>query len=132
MATLTGSVVVALGNLAAGLFSNNEDFAREIKEASRISGERLWELPLFEEYGDKLKSTVADLKNSGGRQGGASIAAWFLKQFVDERPWAHIDIAGTAWVGEDDKNGPLKGATGWGVETLTLMIMGGFNNKKQG
>ena len=132
LATLTGSVVVALGNLAAGLFSNNEDFARKIKKASRISGERLWELPLFEEYGDKLKSTVADLKNSGGRQGGASIAAWFLKQFVDERPWAHIDIAGTAWVGEDDKNGPLKGATGWGVETLTLMIMGGFNNKKQG
>ncbi len=129
LATLTGSVVIALGNLAAGLFSNDENLAREIKEASRISGERVWELPLFEEYGDRLKSAVADLTNSGGRHGGASIAAWFLKQFVDRRPWAHIDIAGTAWVSEDDKDSPLKGATGWGVETLSFMLMGGFSDK---
>lgn len=124
LATLTGSVVVALGKTAAGLFATDKRLKEDIVRASLVSGEKVWELPLFEEYGERLKSSVADFKNSGGREGGASIAAWFLKQFAGPHPWVHLDIAGTAWVSDNEEPKPYlpKGATGWGVETLALAV----------
>jgi leucyl aminopeptidase len=117
LATLTGACVVALGSEYSGLFSNDDDLKRRLREAGERSGERLWELPLGLAYLEATKSPVADLKNSGGREGGASTAAAFLEQFVGKTPWCHVDIAGTANV-ERDKDGIVAGATGVGVRLL--------------
>src|SRR5579875_408467 len=99
-ATLTGAVMVALGGVNAGAFCNNEDAWQHFEAALRESGEKFWRLPLDEEYRDMLRSPIADIKNVGGRYGGASIAAAFLKEFVGDTPWVHLDIAGTAWLEE--------------------------------
>lgn len=117
LATLTGACVVALGSVYAGLFASDERLAGELRCASIGTGERVWPLPLDEDYDERIKSTVADVKNSGGRPGGAVSAARFLKKFVKDAPWAHIDIAGTAWT-TDEKPYHLKGATGFGVRLL--------------
>jgi leucyl aminopeptidase len=123
LATLTGACVTALGeNVAAGLFSNDDDLAARLRQAGDKVGEKLWRLPLYEEYKDKIKSEVADMKNSGGRAGGVGTSAIFLQEFTSY-PWAHLDIAPME---ADDKGGPYqpKGATGFGVRTLVEFLRG--------
>ncbi|MGA2110858.1 MAG: leucyl aminopeptidase [Anaerolineales bacterium] len=117
IATLTGACVTALGqDVAAGLFSNSEPLLAKLRAAGELAGEKLWPLPLYEEYREKIKSSVADIKNSGGRMGGVGTSAAFLREFTSY-PWAHLDIAGVAL--RENPNGFLsKGATGFGVRTL--------------
>jgi leucyl aminopeptidase len=111
--TLTGACVVALGPTGAGLFTPDDELAGELLDAAGSAGERLWRLPMWEEFLDEMRGAHSDLKNSGGRWGGASTAAAFLSQFVgDQRRWAHLDIAGPAYVGEGREK---RGATGYGV-----------------
>jgi len=122
LATLTGAIVVALGNDVAGFWSNNNDLAKDLKTASAEAGEELWQMPLQKSYRDGLKSHIADMKNTGPRAGGSITAALFLEEFFDEKiKWAHIDIAGTCWT---DKNNGINpsGATGFGVKTLVQWI----------
>jgi len=123
LATLTGACVVALGHEASGLMGNDQGLADDLKRAGERCGERVWELPLWEEYGETMKSDIADLKNSGSRDGGTIAAAWFLKQFAGTVHWAHLDIAGTAWL---EKGRPYlpKGATGVGVRLLIEYLRG--------
>jgi leucyl aminopeptidase len=110
-ATLTGAVVVALGQQAIGLMGNDGDLQDELRAAGQRVWERCWPMPLWDEYRDLIDSNIADMKNSGGRWAGAITGGWFLKEFVDETPWAHLDIAGTAY--RDDTPPYLrKGATG--------------------
>ncbi len=119
LATLTGAVMGALGEDVAGLFSTNEKLTSRLKDASEYEGEKLWELPLVDEYRDQLKSDIADMKNiTGTRYGGAITAALFLEAFVEKIPWAHIDIAGTAWNSTGTPSYMSKGATGAGVRLL--------------
>src|ERR687890_1086898 len=96
-ATLTGACIIALGTNVAGIVGNNDDLVQKIIQSSMETGEKIWQLPLFEEYFELIKSNVATIKNIGGRTGGAITAAAFLSHFVNELPWAHIDISGTAW-----------------------------------
>ncbi len=119
IATLTGAVVIALGQLRAGLFSNNDEVCEKLFQASERSGEKFWRLPLDEEYRRAIKSQIADIKNVGGRWGGAIIAAKFLEEFVEDVPWCHIDIAGVDLFKESSE---LKGSTGFGVRTLVEMV----------
>ncbi|KAK6774582.1 hypothetical protein RDI58_029821 [Solanum bulbocastanum] len=118
LATLTGACVVALGPSIAGIFTPSDDLAKEVVAASEVSGEKLWRLPMEDSYWESMKSGVADMVNTGGRQGGAITAALFLKQFVDEKvQWMHIDLAGPVW---SDKK---KNATGFGVSTLVEWVL---------
>ena len=98
LATLTGACIVALGLKVAGLFSNDDAFCKELVAACRKTGERVWRLPLHDDFKEQLKSSVADLKNVGGKWGGAVTAAKFLEQFVGSTPWIHLDIAGPSWM----------------------------------
>jgi leucyl aminopeptidase len=116
-ATLTGAVVVALGYYNAGVFSNDDNFYEEFTKALAQSGEKMWRLPVTEEYLDQTRSGIADLMNTGGRWGGASTAAAFLKEFAEDTPWIHLDIAGTAWM-EDAKPWIAKGPSGIAVRSL--------------
>ncbi|MCA9177356.1 MAG: leucyl aminopeptidase [Planctomycetales bacterium] len=117
LATLTGACVVALGHEAAGLMTNDEAWCAEVKAAASTSGERMWELPMYDDYGEQIRSEVADIKNVGaGRWAGAITAAKFLQEFVDDVPWTHIDIAGPAFL--EGKPGQINGGTGAGVATL--------------
>jgi leucyl aminopeptidase len=117
LATLTGAVIVALGNAASGLLSNNDGLAAEIILAGEQSGERVWRLPLWDEYRELLKSEVADLSNMGSRPGaGTIVGGAFLEKFVGETPWVHLDIAGTAY--SDGDAVFAKGATGVGIRLL--------------
>jgi leucyl aminopeptidase len=118
LATLTGAVVVALGKQAAGLFSNHEALQQALVQAAERSGERLWPMPMYEEYKESIRSDMAEVKNSAGRSSGISASAKFIEHFTEEYPWAHLDIAGMVWT-DSDKN-PLipKGATGYGVRLL--------------
>jgi leucyl aminopeptidase len=113
-ATLTGACVVALGSEAAGLFTNNDELAQKLIESGERVGERLWRLPAWDEYKELIRSEWADMKNTGGRWGGAITAAVFLKEFVDCSSWAHLDIAGTAYA-ESENAREARGATGAGV-----------------
>jgi leucyl aminopeptidase len=119
LATLTGAVVIALGHYGAGLLSTEDALAARLEEASRRTGERLWRLPLWEEMGEHLKSDFADLKNiaDGSAGAGTIVGGTFLSQFVEKIPWAHIDIAGTAWWEKDRPYMP-KGPTGYGVRLI--------------
>ncbi|HTY18833.1 MAG TPA: leucyl aminopeptidase [Myxococcota bacterium] len=122
LATLTGACVVALGSHASGLFGNHPALSDAIRRAGEASGERMWPMPLLDEHRDEMRSQVADLKNvSGSRDAGASTAAAFLSRFVGDTPWAHLDIAGTAYT---SKTGPCQpyGATGVGVRTLVELL----------
>lgn len=121
LATLTGACMVALGTRVAGLFSNHDQFAAEVQDASRRSGERTWRMPLDPDYKDLLKSQVADLKNVGGKWGGAITAAKFLEEFVAETPWVHLDIAGPSWADADSATRDA-GATGCFVRTLVALL----------
>jgi len=116
-ATLTGAVVVALGYANAGVFASDDDFYNRFKAAIDKAGEKMWRLPLGDEYLDAMRSSIADLQNTGGRWGGASTAAAFLKEFAEETPWIHLDIAGTAWM-EDAKPWIAKGPSGIAVRSL--------------
>lgn len=117
LATLTGACVVALGKVASAIVSNDKTWSQSVLEAAEMTGEKMWPLPVFDEYKEQIKSDVADLKNSGGRPAGAITAGLFLAEFADTTPWVHIDIAGT--VTSDKENGyHQKGATGVGVRTL--------------
>jgi leucyl aminopeptidase len=121
-ATLTGAIVVALGHLRVGLFSNNDNLRDRVLKASESEGERSWAMPLDEDYKDYLKSAFADLANVGGRWGGAVTAAVFLKQFAEDTPWVHLDIAGTAWV-DEEKPHIAKGPSGLPVRTMVRLAM---------
>jgi leucyl aminopeptidase len=116
-ATLTAACIVALGHVNAGAFSNDEDAWAKFDAALDLSGEKFWRLPLGEEYAEMIKSDIGDIKNSGGRWGGACTAAEFLKVFVEETPWIHLDIAGLAWA-EDSKPYIAKGPSGVGVRSI--------------
>ena len=116
-ATLTGACVVALGHVNAGAFSNDEDSWARFYAALDLSGEKFWRLPLGEEYAEMIKSDIGDIKNTGGRWGGAITAAEFLKVFVEDTPWIHLDIAGLAWA-EDSKPYIAKGPSGVGVRSI--------------
>jgi leucyl aminopeptidase len=120
-ATLTGACVVALGSFAAGLLGNNEELQEKVRASGERTGDRVWPLPLWQEYKDRIKSDVADIKNTGGRYGGAITAAAFLAKYVGDTPWAHLDIAGTAWTTEELPY-LTKGATGFGVR-LTIDLL---------
>ncbi|MGB8168796.1 MAG: leucyl aminopeptidase [Chthoniobacteraceae bacterium] len=122
LATLTGACVVALGEYAAGLFSSDDPLRDRLLAASETTGEKLWPLPLFSEHDDQIKSDVALIKNTGGRWGGASTAAAFLKTFAEDTPWAHLDIAPVAHLGRD-RTDLARGATGFGVRTLVELIV---------
>lgn len=123
IATLTGACVVALGNFATGLMGNDEGLTRSLKRAGEVSGERVWELPLWDEYGELMESDIADMKNAGGPSGASISAGWFLQKFVGKTAWAHLDIAGTSW---EEKGRPYrpKGATGVGVRLLVEYLRG--------
>lgn len=120
VATLTGACIVALGKRCSGLFGNHPEWVERVKLAATQAGERLWELPLMEEYLEEMKSEVADWKNTAGREGGAIKAALFLRHFVKDIPWAHLDIAGTALTDSEQPYLP-KGATGVATRTLALL-----------
>src|SRR5262249_47227726 len=116
-ATLTGAVVVALGYANAGIFANDDSFYERFKSVLDKSGEKMWRLPLDDEYKEQIKSNIADIMNTGGRWGGAITAAKFLQEFAEETPWIHLDIAGTAWM-EDNKPWIAKGPSGIAVRSL--------------
>ena len=122
-ATLTGAVVVALGYTNAGVFANDEDMYNRFKEANAKAGEKMWRLPLDDEYKDQIRSSIADIMNSGGRWGGAVTAAMFLKEFAEDTPWIHLDIAGTAWM-EDQKPWIAKGPSGIALRSLVEFVKG--------
>jgi leucyl aminopeptidase len=117
VATLTGACVVALGKTTTGLFGTPPAWVEHVRRATERAGDRSWPMPLFDDYKEQLKSEIADFSNTGGRPGGAITAALFIKEFAGDRPWVHMDIAGTAWA-EDAKPYQPKGATGVGVRTL--------------
>ena len=122
LATLTGACMVALGNQAAGIVGNDDGLVKSIIETAKECGERYWELPMYEEYKESLKSNVADMQNTGSRWGGASTAGLFLKEFVENTKWAHIDIAGVAYF--DKAQGEfIKGSTGAGVRAMIKYVL---------
>ncbi len=120
-ATLTGAVVVALGMVNVGVFANDDDFYNRFNQSLAKSGEKMWRLPAEDEYKEMIKSDIADIKNTGGRWGGAVTAAMFLKEFVGDTPWMHLDIAGTAWM-EDNKPWIAKGPSGVPVRSLVEFV----------
>jgi leucyl aminopeptidase len=126
LATLTGAIIISLGNENAGVFSNDDAFCDAFLKAAKTEGEGAWRMPLGSAYDEKLKSRVADMKNVGGREAGSITAAQFLGRFVkDGTPWIHLDIAGVASVKADTALAP-KGATGWGVLALDRMVRDGY------
>ena len=126
LATLTGACVVALGDWAAGLWSTDETLQSGLLAASARSGDRLWAMPMYEEYREQIKSDIALIKNSSGRPGGANTAAAFLRTFAEDTPWAHLDIAGPAAITKDRAD-LARGATGFGVRVLLEYVLAGVN-----
>ncbi len=121
LATLTGAIIIALGNENCGLFSNNDELADRVAAAGRAVGERAWRMPLGDAYDKELTSDAADMKNIGGRGAGSITAAQFLQRFVNDVPWAHLDIAGVTWSKKDKPTAP-KGGTGFGVQLLDRLV----------
>jgi leucyl aminopeptidase len=125
LATLTGAIIIALGHEHAGLFSNDDDLASRIIAAGAAVGEKAWRMPLGDAYDKQIRSDIADMKNVGGRPGGSITAAQFIQRFVNVKdgpmPWAHLDIAGTAWSSKDQPTVP-KGATAYGVRMLDRLV----------
>ena len=122
-ATLTGAVVIALGYANAGLFTNDDAMYERFHKANSDAGEKMWRLPVDDEYKENIKSTIADIVNSGGRWGGAINAAMFLKEFAEDTPWIHLDIAGTAWT-EEQKPWIAKGPSGIALRSLVEFVKG--------
>ncbi len=125
LATLTGAAIVALGANVAAIVGTNKQLVDRLRKFADKTGEKMWELPLYDEFHDQIKSTYADMRNIGGKPGGAITAAAFLSNFVGAFPWVHIDIAGTAWTQEGtyERSYNPKGATGFGVRTLVKLLM---------
>jgi len=122
VATLTGAISVALGRVAMGAMTNNQELCDRVIEAGKASGEKIWQLPLFDEYKEQIKSDIADVKNVGGREAGAITAALFLAEFAEDTPWVHLDMAGVDRV--DKENGVLvKGANGIPVRALVNFVL---------
>jgi leucyl aminopeptidase len=121
IATLTGACNIALGQEATGMLGTDEKFKQKLRDSGQRTGERVWELPLWEEYYELIKSDIADMKNTGGRGGGVITAAALLSKFVQKYPWVHLDIAATSWSEKDRPYSP-KGATGIGVRLLTQFL----------
>jgi leucyl aminopeptidase len=121
-ATLTGAIVVALGHINVGLFANDDALRERVMLAARAEGEKMWHMPLEDDYKDYLKNAYADISNVGGRYGGAVTAAMFIKEFADPTPWVHLDIAGTAWL-DDGKPYLAKGPTGVPLRTMVRLAM---------
>ncbi len=121
LATLTGAIIIGLGHEYAGLFSNDDALSQRLTAAGQETGERVWRMPLDEAYDKQIRSDIADMKNVGGRPGGSITAAQFIQRFVNGKPWAHLDIAGTAWSGKDAAVVP-KGATAFGVRLLDRLV----------
>ncbi|HVZ10635.1 leucyl aminopeptidase [Rhodopila sp.] len=122
LATLTGAIIIGLGHEYGGMFSNNDALSKQLHDAGQETGERVWRMPLDEAYDKQLRSDIADMKNVGGRPAGSITAAQFLQRFVtNNRPWAHLDIAGTAWSSKDGAVTP-KGATAFGVRLLDRLV----------
>jgi leucyl aminopeptidase len=122
IATLTGAIVVALGHTASGVMGTDEKLVEELRSAGDRADERVWPLPLWDDYRDLVKSDIADVKNSGGRPAGSISAGWFLREFVEGFPWAHLDVAGTAYTDHEDA-GRVKGPTGIGVRLFSEFIL---------
>jgi len=123
IATLTAAQRIALGPQAAAMFSNDDKLAARLLAAGETSGDRLWRMPLYDEYLEAIKSHVADVKNSGGRYGGVGTSAKFLEHFTEGYPWAHIDMASMN-LSEEDRPAQPRGATGYGVRLLTAFLEG--------
>ncbi len=122
-ATLTGAVLIALGHRASGLLGNDDDLIAEVQRAAEKTGERVWQLPMWEEYSDDIKSKVADIKNLGdGRLAGTIAGGVFLKEFIGDTPWVHLDIAGTAWQGKDQPYTP-GGGSGVAVRLIAQLLL---------
>jgi leucyl aminopeptidase len=129
LATLTGAIVQALGFEHAGVFSNNERLANRLRDAGRITGERVWQLPLDPAYDKMIRSKIADVKNIGGANSGSITAAQFLKRFIEEgTEWAHLDIAGVAWQDGEQKPMIPSWGTGWGVKLLDALVRGHYES----
>jgi len=122
LATLTGAIIISLGNDYAGLFSNNDELAGNLLAASGAEGEPLWRMPLPDHYNKQIESMIADVKNTGGRPGGSITAALFIQKFINGVPWAHLDIASTAWKKPSSVPTIPEGATGYGVRLLNRMV----------
>jgi leucyl aminopeptidase len=122
-ATLTGAVVVALGYVNAGVFASTDEMYERFSTANKVAGEKMWRLPLDDEYKETLKSNIADMVNAGSRYGGAIFAAMFLKEFAEDTPWIHLDIAGTAWM-EENKPWIAKGPSGIALRSLVEFVKG--------
>jgi leucyl aminopeptidase len=122
VATLTGAISIALGNVAMGCMTNDQALCDRVLQASRAAGEKVWQLPLYDEYKEQIKSEVADIKNTGGREAGAITAALFLKEFVEDTPWVHLDMAGVDFY-EKEKGALVKGASGIPVRTLVNLVL---------
>jgi leucyl aminopeptidase len=122
LATLTGAIIIALGNDYAGLFSNDDDLAEKLLKASKASGDPLWRMPMPPAYDKAIDSMIADMKNVGDRAGGSITAALFIKRFVNDLPWAHLDIASTAWKKPSSVPTIPDGATGYGVRLLDQLV----------
>lgn len=126
MATLTGAVVIALGNVAAGVFTNDQQFGEGFVKVAQQAGERVWQLPLFPEYTDQIRSTVGDIVNTGGRGAGSATAAAFLKEFVGDTKWIHLDIAGVAYT-DSEKPYTTKGSTGMVIRSVVDFVLANAN-----
>jgi leucyl aminopeptidase len=121
LATLTGASIVAVGNSAASVYSTSDELAQDVLNAAEFSGERMWRMPLWDDYRADLNSDIADIVNSGNRDGGAIKAALFLKEFTHGVPWVHLDIAGPAWSTKEDGY-RVKCGTGYGTHTLVTLL----------
>jgi leucyl aminopeptidase len=122
VATLTGAIITTLGDICTGAFTNNHELLDSVIQAGGASGERIWQLPMYEEYKEQNKSQVADVKNTGGRKAGSIAAAQFLAEFIDDTPWVHLDIAGTS-MSDKESGYQIKGATGVPVRSLVNLAM---------
>jgi leucyl aminopeptidase len=129
LATLTGAIMVALGTEYAGLFSNNDELAERLMKVGMATGERVWRMPLGPEYDKQIDSQFADMKNTGTRNGGSITAAQFLQRFVDDTPWAHLDIAGTA-MGAPKTEINQSWGSGYGVRLLERLVAEYYETKK--
>ncbi|HEY9640482.1 MAG TPA: leucyl aminopeptidase, partial [Coleofasciculaceae cyanobacterium] len=122
LATLTGACIVALGDDIGGLWTADDAIATQLSQASELAGEKFWRMPIEDKYFDGLKSVVADMKNTGPRAGGSITATLFLKQFVKDTPWAHLDVAGPVWTDKESGYNNA-GATGYPVRTLVNWVL---------
>jgi leucyl aminopeptidase len=129
LATLTGAIIIALGKDLGGLFCNNEELAENLLAASKASDDALWRMPLPAQYEKQIESGVADMKNVGTRQGGSITAALFIQKFTNGVPWAHLDIASTAWKPASTVPTIPNGATGFGVRLLDRLVADHYEDK---